>query len=460
MISPFLFLAVGVAMAAVYRAPAGLAPPGAAPTLALVALGLAAGAALARLIAASASRRLGREPALREGAVRAYRRGRVVYGLAALAAYGALVHGAHWTLFVDRGLGLLDLAPLNRPVHLAPLLALAVAAWCIFHRIEAAWTPSGEGLGRHLGRQLRAALIPLVPFLAFQALGDLPGTLPALDRLLRAAPLLEPLAVAAFLVLVFTLAPVLVRHLWPGGPLPAGPLRTRLEAAAERAGVRLRDIHLWDTGGSGLTNACVAGLFPGLRRVFLTDALVRGLAPEEVEAVFAHELGHAVHRHFLTYLLLALGFLSAMDWLEGLLPADASDAMVAGASVLVALAFLALFGALSRRLEQQADLYALRFLGTAAPLAGALRRLTAGGTDGPRRWAWRHPSVPRRLAFLGLAEREPAAAERLERQVRACVVAVGLLVGLGVAGLPARHRTTPAASQGVVPSGGASVGSD
>jgi STE24 endopeptidase len=83
--------------------------------------------------------------------------------------------------------------------------------------------------------------------------------------------------------------------------LPAGPQRDRLEGLARALRLRYREMRLWKTGGRGL-NAMVVGLTPGTRRIFVTDGLLRALAPHEVEAVFCHEAGHARRHHLLWFL--------------------------------------------------------------------------------------------------------------------------------------------------------------
>ena len=52
---------------------------------------------------------------------------------------------------------------------------------------------------------------------------------------------------------------------------------------------------------------CLTGPLPFLRYVVLTDRLVQEMTPEEVEAVFGHEVGHIKHHHLLFY----FGFLIA-----------------------------------------------------------------------------------------------------------------------------------------------------
>jgi len=58
---------------------------------------------------------------------------------------------------------------------------------------------------------------------------------------------------------------------------------------------RLHGIFEWKLGEkSAKANAALTGLGP-TRRVIISDTLLEGAAPEEIEAVFVHELGHHVH---------------------------------------------------------------------------------------------------------------------------------------------------------------------
>src|SRR5205807_2026386 len=113
---------------------------------------------------------------------------------------------------------------------------------------------------------------------------------------------------------------------------------------------------------------------PWLRYVFLSDRLLDDLTPDEVEAVFGHEVGHVRHGHLLYYALflsLSLAVLG-LGWELGdlLLTAGTETAvthstdgdawsmvpqvLLAGAYVFMA------FGFLSRRCERQADVYGCR----------------------------------------------------------------------------------------------------
>jgi STE24 endopeptidase len=118
-------------------------------------------------------------------------------------------------------------------------------------------------------------------------------------------------------------------------------------------------------------NAALAGL-GNTRRVLLGDTLLAQFTPEEIEVVFAHEVGHHVHRHLpksvvLNVVLSLIGF-----WLvHQVLSACARPLGYTGiddpAALPLVLFVIAVFGltlsplmnALSRFYERQCDRYAL-----------------------------------------------------------------------------------------------------
>src|SRR5581483_11377291 len=93
-----------------------------------------------------------------------------------------------------------------------------------------------------------------------------------------------------------------------------GPLRDRLLATGRRLKFRCSNVLLWNTR-SGMANAMVVGIVPWIRYVVFTDRLVEDFSPEEVEAVFGHEVGHVRHRHMLYYLGFLLVSVVAVAWL-------------------------------------------------------------------------------------------------------------------------------------------------
>jgi Zn-dependent protease with chaperone function len=216
------------------------------------------------------------------------------------------------------------------------------------------------------------------------------------DRLQPRAELLASVVAAA---LVFLLAPEVLRRVLRTTPLPPSPLRMRLEFLCERAGIRYREILLWQTQNN-VGNAAVMGVLPWMRYVLLSDVLLERMTDDEIEAVFAHELGHIVHRHMSWYavffIVLILLMMALADAIGRVFPtldqstnAGVMLMLMAGTGI-----FLLLFGALSRCCERQADVYAARTMeATKGPLAAAAtaaellldaRQIATVGVDRPQ----------------------------------------------------------------------------
>lgn len=163
--------------------------------------------------------------------------------------------------------------------------------------------------------------------------------------------------------IVFFFAPEIIRRVLHTEPLPDSPLRRRLDALCRRTGVRYRDVLLWKTDHN-MGNAAVMGFVPRFRYILLSDLLLERMPDEEIEAVFAHEMGHIVHRHMAWYVIfiLVLTLLNAGPgrWLtDDLAHLNANAQQIICFGVWVA-TFMLLFGFISRRFERQADVYGAR----------------------------------------------------------------------------------------------------
>jgi len=288
-------------------------------------------------------------------------------------------------------------------------------------------------------------------------------------------------ATAAGAGVVFVLAPVLLKRIWQTRPLPAGPLRERLEGLCRRIGLRCREILLWETY-SAVANAAVMGLVRPVRYVLLSDALIENVADEQIDAVFGHEAGHVRGHHILFLGLFVAGasllaaVLSELVWRGAGAMVESADKagmvqdpagwerwrewlMYGWLGVLLTVG-AGLFGWVSRRFERQADVYAAKMVeaewaggqegsgpGVSDPLgphgayvvgATLIRVALLNGVSAEAR-SWRHSSVAGRVSFLRrLSEKEGELAgfERVVRRLKSAIVA-GLAAG--AAGLGALY---------------------
>src|SRR5262245_30731539 len=107
---------------------------------------------------------------------------------------------------------------------------------------------------------------------------------------------LAALSCLPILLAVSAATPWLFGRLCKTTPLADGDLRAKLERLADRAGVGVCRIAVWNTGGAS-ANAIAAGFTRASEAIFLTDGLLSYFEPEEIEALFLHELAHLKRRH-------------------------------------------------------------------------------------------------------------------------------------------------------------------
>ncbi len=122
----------------------------------------------------------------------------------------------------------------------------------------------------------------------------------------------------AFNLLILFVYPTWIAPLFNKfSPLADGEMKSRIEALLTRCGFRTSGLFVMDgSKRSSHGNAYFTG-FGNNKRIVFFDTLLERLAPPEVEAVLAHELGHFRRRHVLKRIVLmfaaSLGFL----WLLG-----------------------------------------------------------------------------------------------------------------------------------------------
>lgn len=394
---------------------------------------------------------------------------RHVYFISLFASFGLALYVFGWGWIVqgcpDDGTPLDTPWPGSQLLVLAPFLFGLVGSWFCFYDVERALHDTLEStdppfwsrwayMGFHLRNNL--ALI-CVPVLLMVFVNGLPTWLAPIDdgweSWTAAAAFVAPFSVLAVM-------PWVVRIILGLRPLPPGDLRDRLLATSRRLRFRCTNILVWPTRG-GIVNAMVVGLFPVLRYVVVTDRLAGELTPEEIEAVFGHEVGHVKHRHMAYYLFFMMVSLAVVTQLVSRIVENSQQLKQNDHLAVLPLIFLVgsyiflVFGFVSRRCERQADLYGCRtvscgrthclthesdeeLLPEARGLCptgiqifiSALEKvayLNGISRDRPG-WlqSWQHSTIARRVAFLESVLLDPGQAPRFQRHVGR--VKLGLLL--------------------------------
>jgi len=204
---------------------------------------------------------------------------------------------------------------------------------------------------------------------------------------------------------------------YPATPLQKPELEQRLSELAGRAGMTITGVYnLGLSKDTKKANAMLAGL-GATRRVYLSDTLVGTFDADQIAVVFAHELGHHVHRHIIKMIALSAAVTSVLVALFywRLNPyagsqADWTGAVAAFAPVmLISTVYPLLIGpltnAISRHFERQADWKALEMTDDPAAFRGAFELLTRMNLADPDPPRWEeilfddHPATAKRIAM-------------------------------------------------------------
>jgi STE24 endopeptidase len=227
---------------------------------------------------------------------------------------------------------------------------------------------------------------------------------------------------AVFMVL-FILAQIAPVVLFPifykFEPLENEDLRRRLVQLSEHAGTRVRGVYRWKLSEkSKKANAALTGL-GSTRRIILADTLLDNYAPEEIEAVLAHELGHHVHRHILKSIVVQAGTTLLGFWVANWvlhytvdhhmfnleeLSDFANLPLLALTATALSLLLMPALNAYSRYNERQADRYAFESIASVEPFITSMNKLAQQNLAErtPSRWIevlfHSHPAISKRVA--------------------------------------------------------------
>lgn len=210
-------------------------------------------------------------------------------------------------------------------------------------------------------------------------------------------------------------------------PLSDSALLERLRRLAHGTGLNIEGIYrLHLSAETRKANAALAGL-GRTRRVLLGDTLLDQFTPEEIEVVFAHEVGHHVHRHLRKMVFWSVILTGTSFWLADFVLKQTAEALhYASTDLLPAykdpsalpllLFVLSVFGlalsplqnAVSRYFERQCDRYALKRTGLAEAYRSAFIKLAQINKSDPDPhpvvvWLFDdHPPIRERLALADM----------------------------------------------------------
>jgi STE24 endopeptidase len=196
-------------------------------------------------------------------------------------------------------------------------------------------------------------------------------------------------------------------------------LSERMQRLADGTGLAIEGVYrLGLSADTSKANAMLAGL-GRTRRVLMGDTLLDKFSPDEIEVIFAHEIGHHVHRHIPKMIATGVVFSLLGFWLVDRVivlwtgvPSAAAAPVSSLPLVMFALTtFQLVLGPLqniiSRHYERQCDSYALRRTGLRDAYRTAFQKLAQLNKADPDPnpvevfLLHSHPPIKERLALAG-----------------------------------------------------------
>jgi len=210
-------------------------------------------------------------------------------------------------------------------------------------------------------------------------------------------PLPATAAWLLFTIVLGKIAPVLIIPLfYKCNPLDNIALKERLLKLSSSCGLAVEQVFQIQLSRQTIkANAAVAGLGAG-RRILLADTLLENFTDDQIEAVFAHELGHVRLHHVWKILTFTAVFSMAAFFLTNVLFkissrifgfSDVSDiaafALLALILIIVGLLFVPVQNAFLRYLEKQADIFALAHITNTDSFTSAITKLAHQNLSDP-----------------------------------------------------------------------------
>ena len=297
----------------------------------------------------------------------------------------------------------------------------------------------------------------LFPWFLLSGIADIINALPfELPKRFLSTPEGQVIYFLVFLSAVVIIGPAMIQKFWRCKPLESGYVRSRIEKLCRRAGLEYSNILYWPIFGGRMITAGIMGLIKKFRYILITEALVRHLEPEEMDAVIAHEIGHVKRKHLHFYLVFFIGYIflsytffdlliyfiiyaDPVYWLISSTDINHDTIISAVFSLSIIIIFFIyfryIFGYFMRNFERQADTYVYALFPSAKPLISTFKKIAAATGQPPDRPNWHHFSIKERIEYLNLCEQDKTCIIRQDRKIKKSIAvylaAIVIIGGIG-----------------------------
>ncbi|MDY6934255.1 MAG: M48 family metallopeptidase [Spirochaetota bacterium] len=222
-----------------------------------------------------------------------------------------------------------------------------------------------------------------------------------------------------FAILLARIAPILIFPIfYKYKQLDNDALKERIFGIIKKYNIGIKGIYTFDMSKD--TKKANAG-FTGIgksKRIIISDTLIDNFTLDEIEIIFAHELGHYIKRHIVKSIFFSGTIIFLSFYICGILYSKTIsiyglDHSYDIAAIPILFFYLSLFSLvlmpitniISRRFEREADLFAIQLIGKNEPFISSMERLAELNlTDKePNKIIeflfYSHPSIKKRIEF-------------------------------------------------------------
>jgi Zn-dependent protease with chaperone function len=374
----------------------------------------------------------------------------------AIGLFAINVYGLNMSFLFARNPLFVKMPTLQALLFLGLFIGYLSIVWFFGHNLYRRLYDIGISKKSYILSNIQFAIPVLLPWFFLSIITDIIHALPfPWPKQILATTEGQVVYFLVFLLGAAVLGPALVQKFWGCKPLEDGAHRIRIDGVCRKAGVKFSNILYWPIFGGRMITAGVMGLTKKFRYILVTDALLRFLEPEEIDAVIAHEIGHVKKKHLQFYLFFFIGYLlfsyAVFDLILFLiLYSDLTyrfvDSLNFHQNTMISVVFSALaiimflfyfryiFGYFMRNFERQADTYIYHLFDNAGYLITTLQKIAMTTGQPADRPNWHHFSIAERIGYLKKCEADRSWILRHDRKVKKSIAVylIGLLIIGGV----------------------------
>jgi Zn-dependent protease with chaperone function len=328
--------------------------------------------------------------------------------------------------------------------------------WAFAHRAYRTLQATDVSRRSYILSNISFSIPILLPWLLLSSVVDIINALPfQLPKSMLATTEGQVVYFIVFLLAIAIVGPLIIQKFWRCKPLEAGYHRQRIESLCQRAGMEYANILYWPIFGGKMITAGVMGLVKKFRYILVTNALLRFLEADEIDAVIAHEIGHIKKKHLLFYLVFFIGYMlisfTSFDLLlYAILFAEPAYNFIQNTGfnqttvvssifsltiiVVFVVYFRYIFGYFMRNFERQADTYVFALFDSAEPLISTLEKIAATSGQPRDKPNWHHFSIKKRIDYLKKCEVDRSWISYHDRKIKRSIAAymAGILIIGGI----------------------------